>query len=400
MKSLKTRSISFLILFISLCLVSIAPVQGEVLSTWSHSDEDITPVLKNTILTAERDVLSFDVKPNINSTGNLSLIVYHEAWIINYYPEPKTLTIISSVPASENHAIKNHTAFGNRSLMQQSTIPNLFYPKKTQVLEKPRIFEKENEAQYIWNDITIDPDTAVIIAYKNDYMDGLRIYDGDQINLPGVSISRVFNELNSSFVMDYSLKNTGSAPLHFANLNVFLPEKVNSVQLIDHAEMMVNSPCGIDIAEKTTYGDGTGHYSTGQLLLSNCPEDLKSGEQQNYSITISGQKLNSGTIFPSLIVNYRVDDDPFNVTGNMKRIWPGVSLVTGEQVNISKYSYHEASVMIPETKFFIVTPHGNDTDKDNPIPHTAAQSASLPEIIPGAALLFCMIIETIYRRRC
>jgi len=398
MKNLKTNSISFLIVFISVCLVSIAPVHGAVFSTSSYSHENITPVLKNTILIAERDVLSFDVKPNINSTGNLSLIVHHEAWIINYYPEPKTLTVMSSVPASENHAIKNHTAFGNRTLMQQSTIPNLFHPKKTQVLEKPRIIEKGNDTQYIWNDITIDPNDAAIIAYSNDYMDSSGIYDGDRINLPGVSISREFNEFNSSFVMDYSLRNTGSAPLNVANLNVFFPEKVSGVQLIDSAEMVVNSPCGIDIAEKTSYNDGTGHYSTGHLLLSNCPDNLKSGEQQNYSITISGQKQNSGTIFPSVITYYRVDDDPYNATGSMKSIWPGVELVTENQVNISQYYYFEASVAIPETKFFIVTPDGNDTKNDNPIPRTATQSASLPVIMTGEALLFCMILGTIYKK--
>jgi hypothetical protein len=393
MKRPPTHLTFFLIVFISLCLVSNAPAHGEVIATGSYSHEDGSPELKNTILTAERDVLSFNVKPNINSTGNLTLVVHHEAWIINYYPDPKTITVISSVPSGDNHTI-----FGNKSLMQQSTIPDLFYPKNTQVLEKPRIIEKGNETQYSWNDITVDPNTAAIIAYSHDYLDGLKIYQGDHINLPGVSISREFGERDSSYIMDYALKNTGSVPLHVANLNLFFPEKVNRIQLIDQAEMIVDSPCGKDIAEKTSYNDGTGYFSNGHLLLSNCPEPLKSGEQQDYTITIRGQKQNSGTIFPSVITYYRVDEDPYNTTGNMKRIWPGVNLVTHNRVNSSQYYYYEVSVLIPETKFFIVSPRGNDTKAYNPLPRTAPQSASLPIIISYTAMLFALIIKAMYIR--
>jgi hypothetical protein len=352
------------------------------------------------ILTAERDVLSSNIRPAVNSTASLSLIIHHEAWIINYYPEPKTVTVMSSLTTGKNDTLNNHTVFGNRSLMQQSNIPNLFYPKKTQVLEKPRIVEKGNEIQYIWNNITIDPDSAVIIAYSHDYMDRAEVYNGDQIILPGVNISRVFGENNSSFIMNYSLKNYGPAPLHGMNMKVFFPEKVNNVQLLDLAEMVVNSSCRTNTIGKTTYNDGTGYFSTGKMLVSSCPGNIRSGEQQNYSITITGKKQNSGIIYPSFITYYLVDEDPYNVTGTMKRIWPGVDLVTENNVKSSRYYYYEVSVAIPETKFFIVNPDGNDAKNGTPVPHaatSAATSAPLPVTIAVTALGIVGVYAGLFR---
>jgi hypothetical protein len=401
MKSLNSPAIFFFIMLISVCTVNIAPVYGADFSTGNTSHKNITPELKNTILTAERDVLSFNIRPVVNSTAGLSLIVHHEAWIINYYPEPKTLTVMSSLTAGKNDTMSNHTVFGNRSLMQQSKIPNLFYPKKTQVLEKPRIVEKGNDIQYIWNNVTIDADSAVIIAYSHDYMDGSGIYNGDQIILPGVNISRVFEESNSSFIMNYSLKNSGPAPLHFANLNVFFPDKVNKVPLIANAEMVVNSPCRSNIVDKTTYNDGTGYFSTGQLLFSDCPEDLRRGEQQNYSITITGKTQNSGIIYPSFIAYYRVDEDPYNVTGTIKKIWPGVDLVAENNVNSSRYYYYEVSVAIPETKFFIVNPDGIDAKDGIPVPYAAtssATSAPLPVTVSVIALGIVGVYAGVFRK--
>jgi hypothetical protein len=232
-------------------------------------------------------------------------------------------------------------------------------------------------------------------------MDGSGIYNGDQIILPGVNISRVFEESNSSFIMNYSLKNSGPAPLHFANLNVFFPDKVNKVPLTANAEMVVDSPGRSNSGDKTTYNDGTGYFSTGQLLFSDCPEDLRRGEQQNYSITITGKTQNSGIIYPSFIAYYRVDEDPYNVTGTIKKIWPGVDLVAENNVNSSRYYYYEVSVAIPETKFFIVNPDGIDAKDGIPVPYAAtssATSAPLPVTVSVIALGIVGVYAGVFRK--
>ncbi|WP_292345870.1 MULTISPECIES: hypothetical protein [unclassified Methanoregula] len=382
---------------IFICLVIIAPVSGTVSSTGSNLQDRDIPLLNNTILTAERDVLSFDIEPNLNSTANLSLIIHHEAWIFNYYPDKKTVSVTNLVPVGRDTPVHNHTVFGNRSLMQQSNIPNLFFPKKTQVLESAQISGTGNQTQYGWNNITIDPNCAVIIAYSHDFTEGSRLYNGDQINLPGVTISRNFSERDSSFILNYSLKNTGPVSLHNANLNVFFPEKANGIPLIESAVMNVTSPCGIDIADKTTYTDGTGHFSAGKLLLSDCTGDIMSGGQQNYLVTVTGKKQNSGMIFPTVILNYRADTDPFNASGSMNRIWPGVNLVTGDNVNISRYYYYEASVAIPETKFFVVSPDGSGAREASPSSDaTRSNLASSP--LPLLVSLFALCLAGIYVR--
>ncbi|MCK9593911.1 MAG: hypothetical protein M0Q91_18070, partial [Methanoregula sp.] len=74
-----------IISLIAFCLITIiatatptadastsAPVYGADFSTGSTSIKNVTPELKNTILTAERDVLSFNIRPAVNSTAGLS----------------------------------------------------------------------------------------------------------------------------------------------------------------------------------------------------------------------------------------------------------------------------------------------------------------------------------------
>jgi len=222
MKKPKTYFFSLILSCLIFCTISIHPVTGEVNSSGDNYGNG-TPEFTNTMVLAERDVLSFDIKANVNTTANLSFVVYHEAWIINYYPDPKTVTLSSIVPANHHSGSDNHVSFGKKSLMGQSLIPDLFYPKKTRVLDMPRVLENSNETRYTWGAITIDPNSAVIIAYTNDFENSAEIYKGDNIDLPGVRISRQYNESNSSFMMNYSLKNTGTDTMHTANLDVFFP---------------------------------------------------------------------------------------------------------------------------------------------------------------------------------
>jgi hypothetical protein len=398
MKRPKTHFIYFSLSFVIFCIISTQTVTGEVKSTGESDHGYTAPEFTNTVVLAERDALSFDIKSNVNTTANLSLIVYHEAWIINYYPDPKTVTLSATVPVNDPNASDNHVSFGKKSLMEQSLIPNLFYPKKTRVLDKPQIIENRNNTQYSWGTITIDPNNAVIIAYTDDFTDASGIYKGNEIDLPGVRIYREYNESNSSFMMNYSLKNTGTDTLDTANFNVFFPENVNNTQLIEKADVQVNSSCIIDVADKTTYNDGTGYFSKGHMILSNCPHDLVSGDQRDVSITVKGLNLNYGTIFPSIIVNYRVDENMFNTSGSVKRIWPGMNLVSEDNVNVTRFYYYETSVMIPETKYFSVSPEERGTKVDDHTPGGVTQSASLPIIIGVCAVGLGAAIDANYRR--
>jgi len=179
----------------------------------------------------------------------------------------------------------------------------------------------------------------------------------------------------------------------------FFPEYVNNTQLIEKADMQVNSSCIADIADKTTYNDGTGYFSKGHMILFKCPFNLVSGDQRNVSILVKGRNLNYGTIFPSIIVNYRVDENMFNTSASIERIWPGLNLVSEDNVNVTRFYYYETSVMIPETKSFSVSPEGKNVYTNDQKSDGAKPSASLSIIIGIGAIGLITLIRANYRRR-
>lgn len=313
----------------------------------------------DSLIIADRDVVSFYINPNQDTQANLSFIIYHEAWIINNYLVPKTVTIINPIPEDKNIRISNYPAFGKRAIMGQSMISNYFNPKSVSILDKPVMYDDLNHVNYTWENVTINPHAAVIASYANYYENSSEIFSNSSINLPSAKIIRSYDSDNSSFIVNYSIANTGPLALHNPRFVLFFPYKVNDIPLVASSNLLINASCKTDVFDNTTYNDGTGKLSTGPMISSYCPEYLGNNGQFNFSIRINGDVENSGNIFPSLIVSYKEDSDLYNQTGLKTRIWPATELLSKSGVNFTRFYYYETSVAIPENQYFIIKKSSN-----------------------------------------
>ncbi len=332
--------------FFVFCIIfsfALYPVHGETTSNSS-------------LIIAERDTLSFYLQPNLDTTANLTPIIFHEAWIINNGNLSKNITINNFVPRKYYKKVFAYPSFGKRALMQQSIIPDYFNPKSIKVLDEPVIIEEGNTINYTWDNVKIDPMEAVVAAYANYYEDSSEIYEQNMINLPSVSIIRSYDSNDSFFIMNYTVENTGALRLHAPKFILFFPEKANGTQLIEPSNVSVNSPCKMDIFENTSYNDGTGYFSDGHMVLSHCPEYLESNGQLNFLIEVKGKVENPGKLIPSLVIGFTVDSDLYNNTGQMLRIWPETKITSNEKINVTRFYYYETSLALPENKFFVVSP--------------------------------------------
>jgi len=344
--------------FFIFCIIAIFFVFPVIADT-NHYSESVAGDgnnSNNSLILAERDVLSFSLHPQINETANLTLILYHEAWLFNTYNQSKTVTILSPIPKERYKPSTGYPLFGKKYLIQQSLIPDYFHPATTRVLGNASIMEGDDSVNFVWDNITIAPQEAVIIAYANEYQDGSEINHHDGFELPGIKLTRSFDNHTSDFVLNYSMENTGNLGLHYPKFILFFPESVGGTRIFKPSEITIKSNCRMDIFENTSYNDGTGSFSTGHMMLSHCPEDLGSAQSDNFLIEIKGTGDHSGTLIPSIIMGYRADEDPFNTTSEMKKIWPSDDFTSDEKLNVTRFYYYEASLFIPETKFCTVIP--------------------------------------------
>lgn len=352
----KLSLIYYFFIFSMIFNFTLYPAYGETKSNSSLIIADSTNRFNNSLIIAERDVLSFYILPNSDTTANLTPIIFHEAWIINNDNQSKNITVYNSIPKKNYKKVFRYPFFGKRALMPQSMIPAYFNPKSTKVLDEPMIIEGRDEINYTWNNVKVDPMEAVIVAYANYYEDGSEIYRQNIIDLPSVSITRFYDSYDSLYIMNYTLKNTGALRLHAPKFILFFPEKVNGTQLIEPSNVSVSSLCKTDIFENTSYNDGTGYFSNGHMVLSHCPEYLESNGLLNFLIEVKGKVENSGKLIPSLVIGFKADSDLSNKTGQMMRIWPETKIISEETINVSRFYYYETSLAIPENKFFVVAP--------------------------------------------
>jgi hypothetical protein len=310
----------------------------------------------NTLVIAERDVLSFSLNPRINETANLTLLNYHETWIFNTYDQVKTIDVVCPISKEKYQPSSGYPAFGKRYLIQQSSIPDYIAPKATRILETPAVKDGSNTVYFTWENVKIDPHEAVIVAYADEFQNGSDIYHAGAIEIPGVNITRTYEGSGSVLVMNYSLENTEKFRLHSPKFILFFPEFINNDQIFQPSNITIRSNCRMDIFENTTYNDGSGYFSTGHMMLSQCPEYLQSAQTNNFNVEIEGRNSHAGRLIPSFVISYKADDDLFNQTGEVKRIWPAVDIIPQENLNITRLYYYEVSLAIPEIKSFIIVP--------------------------------------------
>ena len=233
----------------------------------------------------------------------------------------KNITIYSPIPIEKYREVSNVSTFGNNSLIENSIIPDYFQPKDIKVLSDPVIQDGVDQVNYTWENITIGPMSAVIVAYSNYYGNGAEIYKTNQIDLPSASITQTYASNDSAFIMNYSIKNTGALRLDAPTFTLFFPEKVNGTQLIIPSNVTINSSEMYIIGNllgHIIYIDGTGNSAKGDLIHSNAsiPNYLDVNQQVNYPVEVTGTIENAGKIIPSFIIWYAADSDPYNTRKN------------------------------------------------------------------------------------
>ena len=352
----KTSWCNYFFIFSVIVIFVSFPVQAKSILNSSNLILGDGDESSNLLIIAERDVLSFSLVPRINETANLTLLIFHEAWIFNTYNQSKTITVEYPISKEKYRPLSGYPAFGKKYLIQQSSIPNYFNPKATRVLDRPAMIERNNTVNFEWENVIITPHEAVIIAYANEYQNGSEIYNAEGIEIPGIYLRRTYDSSNSVLVMNYSMENTEKFKLHSPKFILFFPESVNNNQIFQPSDITIKSNCRMDIFENTSYNDGSGYFSSGHMMLSHCSEYLDSAHTDNFLIEIKGKSNHLGKLIPSLVIAYRVDSDLFNQTGEVKRIWPAININSEENLNITRFYYYEASLAIPENKFFMIIP--------------------------------------------
>jgi len=388
-KEIKTSFIfSFCILLIIVSF-AIRPAHGD--SNINNSMNLTNNITNGSLIIAEDDILSFYISPNYNATSNLTIIINPEVWIINNNMVPETITINSALPKEDYRQLSIpdrsiYPVFGNSTLQLGNPLSNYFSPNNATVLGNPNIQEGIDQVNYTWNNITIAPLSTVIVSYINYFEDGSEFYKTNTINLPSASISRTYSSNNSDYKMDYKIEDTGMFKLSNFNFSLFFPEIINGTQLINPSKIIVNTS-EMNIINNVYSDDGTGSLNKGQMISSspNCSVYLAETGQLDILIEVNGTAENPGKIFPAFYVSYNIDSDPYNITGNIVRIWPATQIISNNKINITRFYTYEVSMAIPENNYFTIT-QSSDT------------STSIPTWITISAFILAVVLVIAKRK--
>lgn len=324
----------------------------------------------DSLIIIERDYLLTTTKPNstpnINTTANLTLIIAHEADIMNNANVSKTITIYNTIPKEKYLNIYPYPKFGKNATLQESLIPKI-YPNNTLILAEPTIEIGQEYVNYTWYNITISPGDMVVAAYANYFEDGSNIYNISNISSPDAITERSYHAnyqtYGASLEMNYTLKNIGALKLHNPELTLFFPEKINETNFVLMPDKIFANPSSNAIISGDGYNhhiDGTGYFSMGHLVTSRYPEYLDANEELNFNVKIEGTIKNAGKIFPEFFIYYAADTDLYNETGKMTRIWPASEIVSSERINLTRSYYYKVWMDIPENNYFAITLAGDD----------------------------------------
>ena len=88
----------FIIIILSF---AICPAYGKANVGNSLNAANPENKFNSSVTIAERDILYFYITPNVNITANLTLLLYHEAWIINNDDVSINITIYASIPKKD-----------------------------------------------------------------------------------------------------------------------------------------------------------------------------------------------------------------------------------------------------------------------------------------------------------
>ncbi len=327
--------------------VDTAPVfaQGSTASSKPVQEKPLS------ILLIERDVPQTRI--------GFEPIVNHEALIANLSDKTIEVDIESPIPKGLYVVKKFFPTFGNDSLL---AIPMRF-PQQVnisdyKILESPLIDRKNNETVFRWTNISIPAKQAVIAQYDNYFGPRSQFYTKDGLKILELEVRTSFKassiDSGKGIVLEvnYDMENKGKEEIEDILMDVIVPDSVYEedekppVQLFEVADAVASPQVNI---MRGMLGDGFGKAAAGTIFTINI-QSIKPGASHNLWMKVIGKNIaKRGDSYPLLTLQYRMKGDP---------IWPPTILKSKKKLEITRFSYRHANLILPDGKLFRFEPDG------------------------------------------
>ena len=286
-------------------------------------------------------------------------IVNHEALIANLSDETIEVDIESFIPKGLYVVKKFFPAFGNDSLL---AIPMRFPQKVTisdyKILENPLIDTRNDETVFRWANISIPAKQAVIAQYDNYFGSRSQFYTKDGLRILELDIRTSFKASSidggKGVVLElyFDMENRGKEEIEDILMDVIVPDSVYGeeekppVQLFEVADAVASPQVNI---MRGMLGDGFGKAADGTIFTIDI-QSIKPGNSHSFWMKVIGKNIaKRGDSYPLLTFQYRMKGDP---------IWPPTILKSKKKLEITRFYYRHANLILPDGKLFRFEPDG------------------------------------------
>ncbi|HBH86465.1 MAG TPA: hypothetical protein DDY17_02535 [Syntrophaceae bacterium] len=303
------------------------------------------------VLLVERDVpqTRVDFEPVVN----------HGALVANLSDETIEVDIESPIPQGLYVVKKFFPTFGHDSLLAMP----MQFPQKVAIseyktLDRPLIDTKNNETVFRWENISIPAKQAVIAQYDNYFGPRSQFYTKDGLKILELDIRTSFKASSIDggkgvvFELYYDMENKGKEEIEDILMDVILPDSVYveeekpPVQLFEVADAVASPQVNI---MRGMLGDGFGKAAVGTIFTVDI-RSIQPGSSHNIWMKVMGKNIaKEGDSYPLLTFQYRTKGNP---------IWPPTILRSKKKLEITRYSYRHANLILPDNKLFRFEPDG------------------------------------------
>ncbi len=164
-------------------------------------------------------------------TRNLIPVVNHAAMLVNMGKKEIIVSIHSPFPPGKYRHDSPFTAFGNDSLLGAPMFAPFTMPvKQTQVLEKPEAIVDDSGARFIWKEVKLLPEHAVMAQYDYYYGPPAVFFEDNGMDIAGVRLTQRYSVEETDgiyrFKFHIDMKNAGTEDLEEMFFRLFVPHAV------------------------------------------------------------------------------------------------------------------------------------------------------------------------------
>jgi|GEM_PF-1599748 len=305
----------------------------------------------SSVLLVERDVPQTRV--------GFEPIVNHEALVANLSDGTIEVDIESPIPKGLYVVKKFFPTFGNDSLLAiPMRFPQEVAISEYKILDRPLIDTKNNETVFRWTNISIPAKQAVIAQYDNYFGPRSQFYTKDGLKILELDIRTSFKassiDSGKGIVLEvnYDMENKGKEEIEDILMDVIVPDSVYGedekppVQLFEVADAVASPQVNI---MRGMLGDGFGKAAVGTIFTVDI-KSMKPGDSHTVWMKVIGKNIaKKGDSYPLLTVQYRTKGNP---------IWPPTILKSKKKLEITRFYYRHANLILPDGKLFRFEPDG------------------------------------------